>query len=214
MFTVSFFVSILPCFWKHFDDRESNNDSLKSNDVNGRLGCLLCCCWSMLLYPLLPLLLFPLSSREFAKEKDRVESRAGFLLLKEEQKLEREMNGYMNWICKAGKTNRAREHLESSFSLSLNHVKMALISGFAAWECVNSEAQRWPWSPLTSLPLKPPQIPSFIPATPLYGGGLISATLPPQWLQQLSPFSTFQRTWFWPRRGRRRKTGNELWRVT
>ena len=41
--------------------------------------------------------------REFAKEKDRVESRAGFLLLKEEQKLEREMNGYMNWICRAGK---------------------------------------------------------------------------------------------------------------
>ena len=40
--------------------------------------------------------------REFAKEKDRVESRAGFLLLKEEQKLEREMNGYMNWICRAG----------------------------------------------------------------------------------------------------------------
>ena len=40
---------------------------------------------------------------EFAKEKDRVESRAGFLLLKEEQKLEKEMNGYMNWICKAGK---------------------------------------------------------------------------------------------------------------
>ena len=40
---------------------------------------------------------------EFAKEKDRVESRAGFLLLKEEQKLEREMNGYMNWICRAGK---------------------------------------------------------------------------------------------------------------
>ena len=39
---------------------------------------------------------------EFAKEKDRVESRAGFLLLKEEQKLEREMNGYMNWICRAG----------------------------------------------------------------------------------------------------------------
>ncbi len=31
-----------------------------------------------------------------------MESRAGFLLLKEQQKLEREMNGYMNWICKAG----------------------------------------------------------------------------------------------------------------
>ena len=44
------------------------------------------------------------TSSEFAKEKDRVESRAGFLLLKEEQKLEKEMNGYMNWICKAGKS--------------------------------------------------------------------------------------------------------------
>ena len=33
-----------------------------------------------------------------------MESRAGFLLLKEEQKLEREMNGYMNWICRAGKS--------------------------------------------------------------------------------------------------------------
>lgn len=53
---------------------------------------LICCC--------------PLT-REFAKEKDRVESRAGFLLLKEEQKLEREMNGYMNWICKAGESQLA-----------------------------------------------------------------------------------------------------------
>ena len=47
--------------------------------------------------------------REFAKEKDRVESRAGFLLLKEEQKLEREMNGYMNWICRAGKSLKNRD---------------------------------------------------------------------------------------------------------
>ena len=35
-----------------------------------------------------------------------MESRAGFLLLKEEQKLEKEMNGYMNWICKAGSGTR------------------------------------------------------------------------------------------------------------
>jgi len=31
--------------------------------------------------------------REFAKEKVRVESRAGFIQLKEEQKLEKELNG-------------------------------------------------------------------------------------------------------------------------
>ena len=36
-----------------------------------------------------------------------MESRAGFLLLKEEQKLEKEMNGYMNWICKAGTASPA-----------------------------------------------------------------------------------------------------------
>merc|ERR1719412_2063249 len=40
-------------------------------------------------------------SGEFAKEKERVESRAGFMQLKEQQKLEKELNGYMNWICKA-----------------------------------------------------------------------------------------------------------------
>jgi len=42
--------------------------------------------------------------REFAKEKDRVESRAVFLRDKEKQKLEREMDGYMNWICRAGES--------------------------------------------------------------------------------------------------------------
>jgi len=31
-----------------------------------------------------------------------VESRAIFLRDKEKQKLEREMDGYMNWICRAG----------------------------------------------------------------------------------------------------------------
>ena len=59
---------------------------------------------------------------EFAKEKDRVESRAGFLLLKEEQKLEKEMNGYMNWICKAGIGN-ALIHFHKLFPFFLLHKK-------------------------------------------------------------------------------------------
>jgi hypothetical protein len=37
--------------------------------------------------------LFFFPSREFAKEKERVESRAGFMQLKEQQKLEKELNG-------------------------------------------------------------------------------------------------------------------------
>ena len=47
--------------------------------------------------------LFP---REFAKEKDRVESRAAFLHKKMVQRLDLEIDGYMNWICKAGKKER------------------------------------------------------------------------------------------------------------
>ena len=41
--------------------------------------------------------------REFAKEKERVESRAGFMALKEQQKLEKELTGYVEWICRAGR---------------------------------------------------------------------------------------------------------------
>ena len=52
--------------------------------------------------------LFP---REFAKEKDRVESRAAFLHKKMVQRLDLEIDGYMNWICKAGKKEREREQL-------------------------------------------------------------------------------------------------------
>ena len=43
-----------------------------------------------------------LCCREFAKEKERVESRAGFMALKEQQKLEKELTGYVEWICRAG----------------------------------------------------------------------------------------------------------------
>ena len=45
--------------------------------------------------------------REFAKEKERVESRAGFMALKEQQKLEKELTGYVEWICRAGEGDSA-----------------------------------------------------------------------------------------------------------
>ena len=41
--------------------------------------------------------------REFAKERERVENRQEFLKLRRQQQLERELNGYVDWICKAGK---------------------------------------------------------------------------------------------------------------
>lgn len=40
--------------------------------------------------------------REFAKERERVENRREFLKLRRQQQIERELNGYLEWICKAG----------------------------------------------------------------------------------------------------------------
>ena len=40
-------------------------------------------------------------SGEFAKERERVENRQAFLKLRRQQQLERELNGYVEWICKA-----------------------------------------------------------------------------------------------------------------
>lgn len=40
---------------------------------------------------------------EFAKEREKVENRQTFLKLRRQQQLERELNGYVEWICKAGR---------------------------------------------------------------------------------------------------------------
>lgn len=40
---------------------------------------------------------------EFAKEREKVENRQEYLKLRRQQQLEKELNGYVEWICKAGK---------------------------------------------------------------------------------------------------------------
>jgi hypothetical protein len=40
-------------------------------------------------------------SGEFAKERERVENRQTYLKVRQQQKLERELHGYIDWICKA-----------------------------------------------------------------------------------------------------------------
>jgi len=42
--------------------------------------------------------------REFAKERERVEKRQEFLKLRRQQQIERELTGYLEWICKAGQS--------------------------------------------------------------------------------------------------------------
>ncbi|KAL1275212.1 hypothetical protein QQF64_028026, partial [Cirrhinus molitorella] len=46
---------------------------------------------------------------EFAKERERVEKRQEFLKLRRQQQIERELTGYLNWICKAEEVMLAEE---------------------------------------------------------------------------------------------------------
>lgn len=55
---------------------------------------------------------------EFAKEREKVENRQEFLKLRRQQQLERELNGYVEWICKAGKMAN-----ESNDQIASFHVK-------------------------------------------------------------------------------------------
>ncbi|CAG5041769.1 unnamed protein product [Parnassius apollo] len=48
-------------------------------------------------------------SGEFAKEREKVENRQEFLKLRRQQQLERELNGYVEWICKAEEVILAEE---------------------------------------------------------------------------------------------------------
>ncbi|XP_045548030.1 voltage-dependent P/Q-type calcium channel subunit alpha-1A [Salmo salar] len=73
-----------------------------SNDVEGSA-------WNWMYYiPLIIIgsffmlnLVLGVLSGEFAKERERVENRAEFLKLRRQQQIERELNGYLEWICKA-----------------------------------------------------------------------------------------------------------------
>uniref|UniRef100_A0A8C7TYE1 Voltage-dependent N-type calcium channel subunit alpha n=1 Tax=Oncorhynchus mykiss TaxID=8022 RepID=A0A8C7TYE1_ONCMY len=54
-------------------------------------------------------------SGEFAKERERVEKRQDFLKLRRQQQIERELTGYLEWICKAvlkrGKVKKSKNEL-------------------------------------------------------------------------------------------------------
>ncbi|XP_010767378.1 probable voltage-dependent N-type calcium channel subunit alpha-1B, partial [Notothenia coriiceps] len=47
--------------------------------------------------------------QEFAKERERVEKRQEFLKLRRQQQMERELTGYLKWICKAEEVMLAEE---------------------------------------------------------------------------------------------------------
>lgn len=46
---------------------------------------------------------------EFAKEREKVENRQEFLKLRQAQQVERELDGYVEWVCKAEEVILAEE---------------------------------------------------------------------------------------------------------
>lgn len=121
--------------------------SREKNDVPfvNVMKCDLFVCWTYLCICL---------NREFAKERERVEKRQEFLKLRRQQQIERELTGYLEWICKAGQTHlwnsgRAGMYvfvvlenhdklIESpsllSFCLSFSHCRGG-VAGGGGWDC-------------------------------------------------------------------------------
>jgi hypothetical protein len=90
-------------------------------------------------------------SREFAKERERVENRREFLKLRRQQQIERELNGYLEWICKAEEvilsedrtTDEEKAAIMEGKHLSL-HISLVLWSS-APNEHNNGYTHRCPW---------------------------------------------------------------------
>ncbi|XP_065811382.1 calcium channel, voltage-dependent, P/Q type, alpha 1A subunit, b isoform X11 [Labrus bergylta] len=87
-----------------------------SNDVEGSA-------WNWMYYiPLIIIgsffmlnLVLGVLSGEFAKERERVENRSEFLKLRRQQQIERELNGYLEWICKAEEVILAEDDTTGNF---------------------------------------------------------------------------------------------------
>lgn len=59
---------------------------------------------------------------EFAKERERVENRQTFLKLRRQQQLEKELNGYVEWICKAGMTILTPISFKQNWNVRINFI--------------------------------------------------------------------------------------------
>ncbi|XP_066587016.1 voltage-dependent calcium channel type A subunit alpha-1 isoform X8 [Prorops nasuta] len=62
-------------------------------------------------------------SGEFAKEREKVENRQTFLKLRRQQQLERELNCYLNWICRAEEVILAEERTTEEEKMHILEVR-------------------------------------------------------------------------------------------
>ncbi|KAI4899043.1 hypothetical protein NFI96_001213, partial [Prochilodus magdalenae] len=79
---------------------------------------------------------------EFAKERERVENRSEFLKLRRQQQIERELNGYLEWICKAG-SPFARASIKSGKGDNTSFGKKERRFRFLVRKVVKTQAFYW-----------------------------------------------------------------------
>uniref|UniRef100_A0A8C9SZ50 Voltage-dependent N-type calcium channel subunit alpha n=1 Tax=Scleropages formosus TaxID=113540 RepID=A0A8C9SZ50_SCLFO len=96
-------------------------------------------------------------SGEFAKERERVEKRQEFLKLRRQQQIERELTGYLEWICKAEEVMLAEEDKNAEEKSPLDGAwykrKKASMQRLYCWLCVLSPTAP-PGSPFARTSLK------------------------------------------------------------
>ncbi|XP_043914705.1 voltage-dependent N-type calcium channel subunit alpha-1B [Protopterus annectens] len=78
-------------------------------------------------------------SGEFAKERERVENRRAFLKLRRQQQIERELNGYLEWICKAEEVMLAEEDKNAEEKSPLDVLKRAATIKKSRNELIHAE---------------------------------------------------------------------------
>uniref|UniRef100_A0A8D0CHD5 Voltage-dependent N-type calcium channel subunit alpha n=1 Tax=Scleropages formosus TaxID=113540 RepID=A0A8D0CHD5_SCLFO len=92
-------------------------------------------------------------SGEFAKERERVEKRQEFLKLRRQQQIERELTGYLEWICKAEEVMLAEEDKNAEEKSPLDVRRKASMQRLYCWLCVLSPTAP-PGSPFARTSLK------------------------------------------------------------
>jgi len=117
-------------------------------------------------------------SSEFAKERERVESRRAFLKLRRQQQIERELNGYLEWICKAGNYQLPHPfHTTSTCHMLYCTSRASELFSCSVWRRIIR-----PCGPLADGPQGPIPVSPFF-SKPLYdlceGSGVREITPPP-----------------------------------
>lgn len=59
-------------------------------------------------------------SSEFAKEREKVESRRTYLKMRRQNQMDNELHAYIDWICKAGESI----HFPISIATNINRIKL------------------------------------------------------------------------------------------